>query len=360
MSGIATGWAWRKVKLGDPIAKSILAALADNADDNGRCFPSQKNLAEKSEYSVSTVKRKLKLLEKFSVIEIHRKREGSRKTRNYYRLRIELEFDLRGILEGVTVTPLELLQAGGVESSGVLVGQELEGVTQTPLTNEGVTENPITGSDRHLALDPSVRVTPLKGSQVNPETSFKPQISTTNNNTQVEGVGIDSQSKVTLDLNWKPNEYLAQGLKMNFGIPVYFIDDTLFSFLLNHQGKTKRQGEFEKMLASWIRKDWQTFGKKALEQNYDEGPKPISRDWEPTDDVYSALLEKGISRSTAEPLVREFKVYWRDHGGARPSFGSLFITYAGWKSTQAGNRAVGVVGPAGSKMANLTDRSWAG
>ena len=52
----------RKIKTGRPSAKQILTALADHADDTGRCFPSIKALTAETELSRSTIQRELKYL----------------------------------------------------------------------------------------------------------------------------------------------------------------------------------------------------------------------------------------------------------------------------------------------------------
>jgi hypothetical protein len=58
----AMTWASQQTT-GSPSAKAVLYALANHADFNGRCWPSQKLLAEHTEQSVDSVARRLKELE---------------------------------------------------------------------------------------------------------------------------------------------------------------------------------------------------------------------------------------------------------------------------------------------------------
>jgi len=56
-------WAM-ETKIGDPLAKLLLVALADRADkDTGQCWPSLARLCEDTEMSMATVTRRLHLLE---------------------------------------------------------------------------------------------------------------------------------------------------------------------------------------------------------------------------------------------------------------------------------------------------------
>lgn len=68
------------------MAKLVLIALADRANDDGTCYPSLDTLAQDCETSISTVQRKLKFLEKLGLIQkINRTKDGM-KTSNLYRL----------------------------------------------------------------------------------------------------------------------------------------------------------------------------------------------------------------------------------------------------------------------------------
>ena len=367
MSGRTTGWAYKQVKTGDPIAKTILVALADNADDDGRCYPSQKKLAIKTEYSISTVKRKLKFLEEFGIIQVTRKRVGKHKTRNFYRLRIEKSFDLTKMsdieideVEGVTLTPSNLSTSGGHENTGSPDREKPEGVTLTPSTEkpaEGVTQTPLKVADRHLQNLKGSQVTPLKGSVVNPELPLNLQnTTTTNNSSGDDDFEFPPQSTIKMDSIWDPNRYIFDSLAFKFGIPRFFFDDTLFYFRIHHNGTTKRQAAFEKSLTAWVVKDWKKFGQAPQAE---ASAKPITSDWWPSPDVLDVLFRDGIPTDEASKLVPEFRIYWQDHGGARASFGSLFIRFCYWQRDNG--QLPGAMGSAvvASKLDKLSDTSWA-
>jgi hypothetical protein len=77
MSWQATAWAERQIT-GSPARKVLLMVLANYADQNGVCWPSQETLARGTEQSVDTVQRQLKKLQNLGVIERERmpKRRG--------------------------------------------------------------------------------------------------------------------------------------------------------------------------------------------------------------------------------------------------------------------------------------------
>ena len=89
MSNAAITWAY-KVRTGNPALKMTLVMLADYADENGTCFPSQAKLVEMSELSEKTIRRAIADLKEKGFIEIDRDRrpDGSW-GRNRYRLKMD-------------------------------------------------------------------------------------------------------------------------------------------------------------------------------------------------------------------------------------------------------------------------------
>ena len=85
MSWEATAWA-QKVKTGSPATKLVLLTLANFADDEGYCFPSQKTLAEITECGERSIRRYLDNLEKLGALKrVRRHRtDGTRTTDGVY------------------------------------------------------------------------------------------------------------------------------------------------------------------------------------------------------------------------------------------------------------------------------------
>ena len=85
MSWAATSWA-SKVKTGSPAIKLVLLTLANFADDECYCFPSQKTLAEITECGERSIRRYLDKLESMGIIRrVRRHREdGSRTSDGVY------------------------------------------------------------------------------------------------------------------------------------------------------------------------------------------------------------------------------------------------------------------------------------
>ncbi|MGH8539437.1 MAG: helix-turn-helix domain-containing protein [Stenotrophobium sp.] len=86
MSIVAMNWVWGLPKL-DPAEKFTLLALADIADDAGRCWPSIERLAVKTCQSARTVQRHLNLHRERSLLLIQsRYRLDGSQTSNLYQL----------------------------------------------------------------------------------------------------------------------------------------------------------------------------------------------------------------------------------------------------------------------------------
>ncbi len=68
MSGEVVGWAMKQLT-GSPAAKLVLAKLADNANEQGLCWPSIDLIVEHTELAQSTVYKHLAKLEELGLIK---------------------------------------------------------------------------------------------------------------------------------------------------------------------------------------------------------------------------------------------------------------------------------------------------
>lgn len=75
MSHLVSSWAWA-VKLDDPSTKLLLVKLADSANDDGICWPSQTTLGEHCGLSERSIRYKLETLRKSGLVEVVRNRRA--------------------------------------------------------------------------------------------------------------------------------------------------------------------------------------------------------------------------------------------------------------------------------------------
>lgn len=104
----------------DPRDKLVLLALADQANDEGFCWPSQDVIATKASCSTRSVKRAVETLRRYELLRIeHRGNDGFGKGRksNVYHLKVgaelSLEFELRDKLALKSDEPVDNLDEIG-------------------------------------------------------------------------------------------------------------------------------------------------------------------------------------------------------------------------------------------------------
>ncbi|WP_163830754.1 helix-turn-helix domain-containing protein [Spartinivicinus ruber] len=94
MSVQAIAWAFTLSNL-EPNKKIVLLALADNANDQGYCWPAMDTIAEKTSLSRSTVKRHIKSLAKLGVLtKFERAAASGASTSNYFYLHVGCQINL--------------------------------------------------------------------------------------------------------------------------------------------------------------------------------------------------------------------------------------------------------------------------
>lgn len=84
------------LKLGNPLRKLVLIKMADNANDDGICWPSYKNIADACEISRSAVKNHVRALESAGYVERTERRNGTRSSSNVYRITLPRVSDTPG------------------------------------------------------------------------------------------------------------------------------------------------------------------------------------------------------------------------------------------------------------------------
>lgn len=77
-----------KTKVGNPLRKLVLVKLADNASDQGECWPSYQHIADQCEIDRSTVRRHIKALENQGLLRIENREGPKGNSSNLYHLRL--------------------------------------------------------------------------------------------------------------------------------------------------------------------------------------------------------------------------------------------------------------------------------
>lgn len=110
-----------KLKLGSPVKKLVLVKLADNASDNGECWPSYQHIADQCELSRSAVRKHIKELEQLGYLKIINRKTPNKEKQNTSNLYI---LTLSGVPQENTGVPQE--NTGGVPQGGTRTNHSFE------------------------------------------------------------------------------------------------------------------------------------------------------------------------------------------------------------------------------------------
>jgi len=89
----ASAWAWDTDLKGDPMVKFVLVALADQADDYGYCWPSQKTIAKKVCQGERTVRRHIATLRDLGLLTVIRRSSTRGRRSNGYQLHVGMKLE---------------------------------------------------------------------------------------------------------------------------------------------------------------------------------------------------------------------------------------------------------------------------
>ncbi|MEL5647944.1 helix-turn-helix domain-containing protein [Serratia ureilytica] len=141
-----------KIKVGNPLRKLVLIKMADNANDDGECWPSYQHIADHCECSKSAVKAHITALITMGLLSKENRlgsNNGKGNTSNIYQLTLgnPVSSESTAPMAGKSTAPMPSKNTGG---SGESTGVPLESIA--PVSSDGTP----CGSTRHqnLSLEP--------------------------------------------------------------------------------------------------------------------------------------------------------------------------------------------------------------
>ncbi|PLV12860.1 helix-turn-helix domain-containing protein [Pseudomonas guariconensis] len=119
-----------KTKVGNPLRKLVLIKLADNASDQGECWPSYQHIADQCEIDRSTVRKHIKHLEAQGLVRIENREGPKGNSTNLYYLTLRNPVGQNSTPVGPESTGVGPQPIGGVGPKSTRTSHSFEPVTE--------------------------------------------------------------------------------------------------------------------------------------------------------------------------------------------------------------------------------------
>ncbi|MFI4842041.1 MULTISPECIES: helix-turn-helix domain-containing protein [Pseudomonas] len=119
-----------KTKVGNPLRKLVLIKLADNASDQGECWPSYQHIADQCEIDRSTVRKHIKHLEAQGLVRIENREGPKGNSSNLYRITLCRPVGPNSTPVGPESTGVGPQPTGGVGQESTRTSHYFESVTE--------------------------------------------------------------------------------------------------------------------------------------------------------------------------------------------------------------------------------------
>ena len=172
-----------------------------------------------------------------------------------------------------------------------------------------------------------------------------------------------------MSAQWRPSQD-AIGILEISGINSSFIEDAIPEFVLYWRERGMVNGAWNTKFIEHIRRQWAKF---SASFGYDDTPKTIPEDWQPSSDCFEILQLAEIDEEYARNKIPEFVMYWKDSQQVKSSWNTVFLQFikqdwarqlkqsAGADLTYAENQSL--VGSSQQRVKErfqrIADRSWA-
>ena len=122
---------------------------------------------------------------------------------------------------------------------------------------------------------------------------------------------------------WQPSGD-AVGILEISGINLSFIEDAVPEFVLYWRERGMVNGAWNTKFIEHIRRQWAKF---SAAFGYDDTPKAIAADWQPSADCFEILQLAEIDEQYARSKIPEFVMYWRDSQQVKSSWNTVFLQF---------------------------------
>lgn len=172
-----------------------------------------------------------------------------------------------------------------------------------------------------------------------------------------------------MSAQWRPSQD-AIGILEIAGINSSFIEDAIPEFVLYWRERGMVNGAWNTKFIEHIRRQWAKF---SASFGYDDTPKTIPADWQPSSDCFEILQLAEIDEAYARSKIPEFVMYWKDSQQVKSSWNTVFLQFikqdwarqlkqsAGADLSYAENQSL--VGSSQQRVKErfqrIADRSWA-
>lgn len=123
--------------------------------------------------------------------------------------------------------------------------------------------------------------------------------------------------------SWRPSED-AVGILVSSGINGSFIEDAIPEFVLYWRERGLVHGAWNTKFIEHIRRQWAKF---SAAFGYDDTPRAIPANWQPSTDCYEILQLAEIDEEYARSKIPEFVLYWRDSQQVKSSWNTVFLQF---------------------------------
>lgn len=123
--------------------------------------------------------------------------------------------------------------------------------------------------------------------------------------------------------DWQPNSD-AVGILEIAGVNPSFIEDAIPEFVLYWRERGMVNGAWNTKFIEHIRRQWAKFSASLA---FDDTPRPITADWQPSADFYEILQLAEIEADYAKRKLPEFVMYWKDSQQVKPSWNTAFLQF---------------------------------
>lgn len=172
-----------------------------------------------------------------------------------------------------------------------------------------------------------------------------------------------------MSAHWRPSQD-AIGILEISGINSSFIEDAVPEFVLYWRERGMVNGAWNTKFIEHIRRQWAKF---SASFGYDDTPKTIPSNWQPSADCFEILQLAEIDEQYARSKIPEFVMYWKDSQQVKSSWNTVFLQFIkqdwarqlkqteGADLTYAENQSL--VGSSQQRVKErfqrIADRSWA-